>query len=259
MPLADPITSRENPLFQALRALAERPRERRESGKTLLDGEHLLQEALASGLCPERLIFQEGYAQAVDWQARLPDVPVSVMSHGLFKALSPVATPVGLLAILPIPTPTEAVGSDAILLEDIQDPGNLGALLRTAAAANVGQVYLSTGCAEAWSPKALRGGQGAQFRLQIHEQADLAKVADHYQGQVLAAALRAPATLYGMDLSSPTAFLFGNEGAGLSAALLEKARPFSIPMPGGVESLNVAAAAAICLFEQVRQRAAVMD
>jgi TrmH family RNA methyltransferase len=95
--------------------------------------------------------------------------------------------------------------------------------------------------------------------LQIHEQADLAKVVDHYQGQVLAAALRAPATLYGLDLSSPTAFLFGNEGAGLSAALLEKARPFSIPMPGGVESLNVAAAAAICLFEQVRQRAALLD
>lgn len=255
MPLASPITSRENPLFQSLRALAERPRQRKESGRTLLDGEHLLEEALAAGMRPERLIFREDYAGQEDWQMRLGNVPVTLMSPALFKAISPVVSPAGILAVLPVPQPVEAVGTDAILIEDVQDPGNLGAIFRTAAAAGVRQAYLSKGCTEAWSPKALRGGQGAQFRLQIHEQAELAEVAGRFQGQVLAAALRAPATLYGFDLSGPTAFLFGNEGAGLSAALLAEASPFSIPMPGGVESLNVAAAAAICLFEQVRQRA----
>lgn len=247
------ITSRSNPLFQELRGLAEQPRLRRESNQTLLDGEHLLEEALAAGQQPERLIFQEGI-DTTGWMARLPGIRVSVFSAPLFKLLSPVSTPTGLLTVLPIPRPAGPVTGDAILIEDVQDPGNLGAILRTVAAAGIRQACLSKGCAEAWSPKALRGGQGAQFRLQIHEHADLVGLATRYEGQVLASALRAPISLYQLDLRGQTAFLFGNEGAGLSPELLALARPFSIPMPGGMESLNVAAAAAVCLFEQVRQR-----
>jgi TrmH family RNA methyltransferase len=257
MPLAAAITSRDNPLFQDLRGLAERPRQRRESRRTLLDGEHLIEEALAAGLRLERLVFQEGYGEIGSWQARLAGLPGTVLSPALFKLLSPAATPTGILAVMAIPeAATQEEACDALLLEDIQDPGNLGAILRTAAAAGVRQIHLSKGCAEAWSPKALRGGQGAQFRLAIREQADLAAVAQGFRGQMLAAALQAGESLYGLDLTGPVAFLFGNEGAGLSAALLARARPFAIPMPGGTESLNVAAAAAVCLFEQVRQRGA---
>jgi TrmH family RNA methyltransferase len=247
------ITSRSNPLFQELRGLAEQPRLRRESGRTLLDGEHLLEEALAAHQQPERLIFQEGI-DPEGWLSKLPGVRVSVFSTPLFKQLSPVATPTGLLAVLPIPRPAGSVTGDAILIEDVQDPGNVGTILRSAAAAGICHACLSKGCAEAWSPKALRGGQGAQFRLQIHEHADLVGIATRYDGLVLASALRAPISLYELDLRGHTAFLFGNEGVGLSPELLALARPFSIPMPGGTESLNVSAAAAVCLFEQVRQR-----
>ena len=145
-------------------------------------------------------------------------------------------------------------GQFCVLLEAIQDPGNLGAMLRTAAAAGVDAVYLSKGCAEVWSPKALRAGMGAQFALALHEHADLTLIARELKS-LIATSLDAQQSLYDLDLSGPVAFVFGNEGAGLSPALLDTAtHQVKIPMPGKVESLNVAAAAAVCLFECVRQR-----
>ena len=114
-------------------------------------------------------------------------------------------------------------------------------------------VYLSEGCADAWSPKALRGGQGAHFVLPIIERADLLQVIADFNGQTLATSLHGE-SLYALDLTQPVAFVIGNEGAGLSDALLAAAgQRVHIPMPGNVESLNAAAAAAVCLFERVRQ------
>src|SRR5690606_10623586 len=110
----------------------------------------------------------------------------------------------------------------ALLIEDIQDPGNLGSMLRSAAAAGVEAVYLSAGCADIWSPKTLRGGQGAQFTLPIAERADLVAVASSFAGRTLAAALGG-ASLYDCQLGGAVAFMIGNEGAGLSAELLAAA------------------------------------
>ena len=142
------------------------------------------------------------------------------------------------------------------MLEDVQDPGNLGSILRSAAAAGVTEIYLSTGCVHAWSPRVLRAGMGAHFALQIHEGVDLAGLVANYPGKVFAAVRDAARSLYSVDLRGEVALLFGNEGAGLSAGLREAAQSqISIPMPGKAESLNVAAAAAVCLFERVRQRA----
>jgi TrmH family RNA methyltransferase len=165
-----------------------------------------------------------------------------------------VDSPTGLLAEIAIPAVVNETAQFVVLLEDIQDPGNLGALLRTAAAAGVEQAYLSTACADAWSPKCLRGGQGAHFRLAIQERADLPAVARRFP--VHAAILGAPQSLFDLDLRGAVGFAFGNEGAGLSEALCACSSPFSIPMSDRVESLNVAAAAAVCLFERVRQRRA---
>jgi TrmH family RNA methyltransferase len=254
------ITSRDNPRYRELFGLAGDRRARRESGRTLIDGEHLLAEAWQAGLTPKRLIVAEHADATSNWRDRLPNVPVLVLPEALFKRLSPVATPTGLLAEIDIPKPDSAASVRyALLLEDIQDPGNLGALLRTAAASGIEAIYLSPGCAEAWSPKALRGGQGGHFSLQIHEGVDLAAVARTFPGPVHAAALGRQHTLYELDLRGPCAFAFGNEGAGLSATLLQETMPFTIPMPGKVESLNVAAAAAVCLFERVRQRGVVKE
>lgn len=247
------ITSRENPFFRSLLALAESRQERRAKRQTLLDGDHLLDEAMASGILPSCIVLTVESVLPEAWQDRLSEVPTVQVPPTLFRKLSPVATPTGLLAVIDTPQPVGPAGNFIVLIENIQEPGNLGALLRTAAAAGADAAYLSKGCAEAWSPKALRGSQGGHFRLAIYEDADLPQVASAFQGTVYAASLRSEQSLYDLNLVGPTAFAFGNEGAGLSETLVRAAKPFSIPMPGKAESLNVAAAAAVCMFERVRQ------
>ena len=150
-----------------------------------------------------------------------------------------------------------AGGADfCLLLADRQDPGNVGAILRSAAAAGVGQVFLSPHCAFAWSPKVLRAGQGAHFHLEIFEDVDLVAWVRDYRGTLVAAVTSGGESLFTADLAGPVAVAIGNEGAGLSESLRAAAQGrVSIPMPGGFESLNAAAAAAICLFECVRRLA----
>lgn len=251
------LSSRDNARFKQLKKLAESARERRKLGQTLLDGPHLLKAWLAAFGPPRLLILPEGLpatAEVAGLARACAAADTLILTPGLFAELSPVATPAGLLALVDIPhIAAPAVSRFGLLLEDIQDPGNLGSLLRSAAAAGVDQVWLSAGCADAWSPKVLRGGMGAHCVLPLVERADLAAVAASFPGQTLATCLDG-APLYGLDLTGPVAFLIGNEGAGLSVELREAASArVGIPMPGRVESLNAAAAAAICLFERVRQ------
>jgi len=251
------ITSRDNPFFKSLRKLAESSRERKKSAKTLLDGEHLIAAYVATGRLPEALLLSgvsEKLSAISGLLSQLSDVPVTEFSPGLFSEISPVKTPSGILALIPIPSPQQAGQDFCVLLEDIQDPGNLGAILRSAAAAGVQTVYLSTHCADVWSPKVLRAGMGAHFALSIQEDADLPQVAQQLPGMLVAASLDAEQSLFDVSLTGSVAFAIGNEGAGLSAELAQLAQQkIRIPMPGAVESLNAAAAAAICFFERVRQ------
>lgn len=254
------ISSRDNPGYKEWLALAGDRKARRKSGSTLLDGPHLLQAALDAGVAIKKLVFSETAAGSTlaAWCQRLPDTPAYVLPDALFNAIAPVDTPVGLLGVIDIPQAPDSFHAGCIvLLENVQDPGNLGAILRVAAAAGVDAVHLSQGCSDAWSPKCLRGGQGAHFLLAIHENADLPALAHAFGGPVYAASLGANASLFDLDLCGSVGFAFGNEGAGLSPQLCEAAQPFIIPMPGKVESLNVATAAAVCLFERVRQQHAV--
>jgi TrmH family RNA methyltransferase len=181
-----------------------------------------------------------------------------VLSDVLFRLLSSVSTPTGVIAV--VKTPRElalpAVPETCLMLEDVQDPGNVGSILRSAAAAGIKEVYLSRTCVQAWSPRVLRAAMGAHFVLGIHEGVDLEILVRTYPGKVLAVAADGATPFYSADLTTRIALLFGNEGAGLSRALREAAHDtISIPMPGKSESLNVAAAAAVCLFERVRQQA----
>ncbi|MCB5183941.1 RNA methyltransferase [Methylobacillus gramineus] len=253
------ITSRDNSLFKELKKLADTSRERRKTGKTLLDGVHLVTAYIEQFGMPELLVIAEGQSthEVVGLVQELSDVPTVMFTTLMFAELSPVATPTGILALvktpqLPIPEQPDFL----LLLEDIQDPGNLGSMLRSAAAAGVQGVYLSEGCTDAWSPKSLRGGQGAQFVLPLVERADLLEVIAGFEGQSLATTLGSE-SLYSLDLTQPTAFVIGNEGAGLSQALIAaSSQQVSIPMLGKVESLNAGAATAICLFERSRQKSA---
>ncbi len=254
------VTSRDNPLFKELVKLAGSARQRRKSMQTLLDGAHLLAAYLAAGSLPRHLVLTQAALHDAEIAAlvqQCPGVPVTQLDDVLFAELSELKTVSGVLALVAQPAPTVAPAKSrfAVLLEDIQDPGNLGSILRSAAAAGCDAAFLSTGCADAWSPKVLRAGMGGHFVLSIHESVDLLEVAAAFAGGLYAASLSATASLYDCDLRGRIAFAIGNEGAGLSDALLRGSRPFLIPMPGGVESLNAAAAAAVCLFEAVRQRA----
>jgi len=250
------IASRQNPRYRALRDLAEDKRARRQRRETLLDGEHLLQVARTAGAVVRTLIASptaqaEGILDA--WRSAWPQAETIMLAEPLLGALAPTQTPTGIMAVVAIPQPTGRTPRCAVLLEDIQDPGNLGAILRCAAAAGVDAALLSVGCCEAWSPKALRGGQGAQFLIDVYEGVDLTAWVQAWRGSCHAAVLGAARSLYALDLRGDCAFVFGNEGAGLSPQLRSVCAPFSIPMPGRTESLNVAAAAAVCLFERVRQ------
>ncbi len=252
--MTETISSPQNPRFKHIKKLAESAATRHEYGQTLLDGEHLLAAALDAGIRPTLLVTTPA-ASAHPLLTRCAEAERLTFSQSLFNALSPVKTPTGMLALIDIPQPRPPVKADfCALLEAIQDPGNLGAMLRSAAAAGVDTVYLSPGCADAWSPKVLRGGMGAHFATRIIEDADLPAVARAFPGAVCAAALGAAHNLYQTDLRGAVAFAVGNEGAGLSAELRAVAGvEFTIPMPGRVESLNAAAALAVCLFERVRQ------
>ena len=252
------IQSRDNPFFKELVKLTASARNRNKVGQTLLDGAHLLRAYLDAGWSPRHVLLNAAALQDGEITAlldRIPAVPVMQLDEKLFAQLSELKTPTGLLALIDLPTPVTAVSHFALLLEDIQDPGNLGSMLRTAAAAGCDAVFLSPGCADAWSPKVLRAAMGGHFCLAIHERQDLLQVASEFHGTLLATSLHATRSLYQCDLTGNVAFMMGNEGAGLSDPLLALAtQTVIIPMPGRVESLNAAAATAICLFEAVRQR-----
>ena len=251
------IQSRDNALFKSLKRLAESGRERRKTGKTLLDGVHLV-EAFEKAHGPvETLIVTESASRAGEVADYVVGRETIVLADGLMRDLGLVDTPSGLLAVVAIPPRSAAVdfAKEAVLLDGIQDPGNVGTLLRTAAAAGVRQVLLSPGCAAAWSPKVLRAGQGAHFALVIHEEVDLASFVNDYRGTTAVTCLEGAVSLYEAHWKTPLAWVFGAEGQGVRPALVEAADlRLRIPMPGAVESLNVGAAAAICLFEALRRQ-----
>lgn len=256
------VSSSGNARYKALRRLVDSSQERKRSGLTVLDGAHLVAAYLEHVGPPQQVIVSRSGAQDPEVRALLAETgntETLMLGDALFKSLSSVVTPTGILAL--VRTPREgAIPRDidaCVMLEDLQDPGNLGSILRSCAAAGVRHVLLSHGSVQAWSPRVLRAAMGAHFALSIHEQADLAAAARTFPGRVIATAQRASQAVFDADLKGKVAFLFGNEGAGLSAALLGRAHAtVSIPMAGQTESLNVAAAAAVCLFERVRQLSA---
>lgn len=254
------IVSRDNPVFKQLKKFADNARERRAEGKTLLDGVHLIESYIDTFGEPELVIIPEGKSsvEATGLIQALADIPTVMLPTLMFAELTPVASATGILALVKIPQlPVPQKPAFALMLEDIQDPGNIGSMLRTAAAAGVEVVYLSTSCTDAWSPKALRGGQGAQFVLPIVERADLIHELQQFDGNSYATAMEGE-SLYAQDLAAPTVFVIGNEGSGLrKQTIAATTKRITIPMAqtslGSVESLNAGAATAVCLYERMRQ------
>ena len=254
------VASRDNPSYKAMAKLVASAAERRKTGMSVLDGAHLLGAYLDSGGKPEEVMVSEtGLAkpEISSLLARVQGSRVTQLTDALFVSLSTLESPTGVLTAIRTPE-ARAPSPDAklaVLLEDIQDPGNVGTLLRSAAAAGADQVLLSSQCAFAWSPKVLRAAMGAHFATNIVERADLVDYLRGYRGQGVALAGNGEKSVYALDMRGPTAIVVGNEGAGLSQAILEAATIRArIPMPGRIESLNAGTAGSIVLFEIVRQR-----
>lgn len=255
-----PIRSADNPRYKALRRLVESSHERKRAGLSVLEGARLIEAFLDRCGAPEEVFVSRRGLRAPAVRAlleRLPAQPPLVLSDALYAAVSTVATPSGVLALVktPRPRPVPQDMDACVMLQGLQDPGNLGTILRTCAAAGIRHVLLSRDSVHAWSPRVLRAAMGAHFALSIYEQVDLALAAAAFGGRTIATDPRARRLLYEADLAGRIAFLFGSEGRGLPEALKAAAHEtVAIPMPGGTESLNAAAAVAVCLFERVRQQ-----
>jgi len=257
------VTSRQNPRLREASRLLTSSRERRKAGRCVLEGEHLVAVYCERVGPPELLIVVDEARDDPAIAALVASVPASAtlaVSRAIFADLATLPADIGVLAVVPSPAPAPAPPADfCVLLENVQDPGNVGSILRSAAAAGVRQVLMSEGSAFAWSPKVLRAGQGAHFHLAIFEHVDLPAWARAFRtagGALIATVARRGTPLYDASFGRRRALAIGNEGSGLSAALLnESTTRVSIPMPGGVESLNAAAAAAVVLFECVRRDA----
>jgi len=252
------VTSRANPLVREVVRLSGSGRRRRADGRIVLDGAHLLKALTARGTMPEVVIVSDTGAARDEHRSLLKNCAASdlvVVPDDLFRAMAVVEHPSGIMALATIPHPPDpSAGGAVLLLDGVQDPGNVGAILRSAAAAGGGSVLLSTGSADPWSPKALRAGMGAQFLLAIEQDVDLEAFASTFPDGVWAAQGEGGCSPFEADLRGPFALLVGAEGRGLSPGLAARAqRALSIPMAQGVESLNVAVAVSVLLFERARQ------
>lgn len=256
------ITSRDNPLYKDLKHLAGSSQVRRKAGQTLLDGVHLCQSYLALRGAPRHCVLSEtamAHPEVAEivLQCEASHAHCTVMPDALYHALSQVEHGVGLMFLIDTPTLAlpQALAQSAVLLDNLQDPGNVGSILRSAAAAGITQVFCSAGTAFCWSPKVLRAAMGAHFVVEIFENVDLAALVRGAAIPVLATSGYAKQRVYEIDLRQPVAWLFGHEGQGVADDLLGLAtHQVVIPHLGQIESLNVAACAAVCFFEQVRQK-----
>lgn len=254
------INSRQNSLVKELKRLADSKRARLDARLVLSEGDHLLRTMLDGDVYPSVVALAARVADDASLQAlllRCHDARCVVIDDAIFDQIAPTESPAGLLALSPLPEVDSLpdAGMDTLVFEAVQDPGNVGSLIRTAVAAGVRQVVLSPGCADVWSPRCLRAAQGAQWLVRIYPDTDPVGVLTNYRGDIAATILEGGQNLYAQSFSHPVAWLFGNEGQGLSPELVALAtKRVTIPMPGVIESLNVNAAAAVCLFEQVRQR-----
>jgi RNA methyltransferase, TrmH family len=217
---------------------------RRSERRLVVEGPHLVEAALAAGIQP-RAIFatEQGMASPV-----LAGRHVVVVSAGVFSSIVDAEAPQGIAAELEIPR-VEKPGA-TVFLEGVQDPGNVGAIVRSAAAFGAGTVVLDRRCADPWSPKVLRAGMGGHFSTGIRQVDDLAAALKAFPGRVLCASAKGELPVGEVVFAGETGWLFGGEGAGVSPRLEAlAAERVAIPMVPGTESLNVAAAAAICLYE----------
>lgn len=242
------ITSRDNALLKDLRKLAQDSTAYRKQGRFWLEGDHLCRAALLRGRQPTHAVFQASYFDAAGHQWQQVDAKVLVVDDDLFAGISGLESPARMGFVLPLPAqPALQADAATVILDGLQDAGNVGTILRSAGAFGFRQVLAMKGTAALWSAKVLRAGMGAHFGLRLLEGLVPDQLAD-LQVPLLATSSHQGSFLHEAKLPWPCAWVLGHEGQGVSTALADRAAQFvRIVQPGGEESLNVGAAAAICL------------
>lgn len=248
------ISSRDNAFVKDLKRLAQDNTAYRKQGQVWLEGDHLCRAALTRGLQPTTAVFSESFWPEAQSNYAQTATKIIVTSDAIFADISGLESPSRMGFLLDLPVATGLIPEVAtVILDRVQDAGNVGSILRSAAAFGFKQVLALKGTAALWSPKVLRAGMGAHFGLTLIEglapdtlqalQVPLVVTSSH-QGQLL----------HQQTLPQPCAWVLGHEGQGVSEALMARAtRSVRIAQPGGEESLNVAAAAAICLHASAAQ------
>jgi len=243
------VTSRDNTLLKDLRRLSQDNTAYRKQGRVWLEGDHLCRAALARGLKPAVAVFCESFWPLAPAEWAQAAIKTIVIPDLLMADISGLESPARMGFVLELPAPaTLAPGAASLILDRVQDAGNAGSMLRSAAAFGFSQVLALKGTAALWSPKVLRAGMGAHFALQLMEglaPEDL----EALSVPLLVTSSHHGSLLHQQALPMPCAWAMGHEGQGVSDALMDRAGlKVRIDQPGGEESLNVAAAAAICLY-----------
>ncbi len=249
------ITSRDNALLVRVRKLNAAPDAYRKLGSVWLEGEHLLSAAQVRGWRIDDALVAASHEHDAALQPLLHQAArVHVVDDKLWAGLGSLVSkaPIAGLAAWP---GVQSIDADAasVVLDRVQDAGNLGSILRSAAAFGVAQVIALKGCVALWSPKVVRAAMGAHFALRLIEAVDEAAL-NTLRVPLLATDSHATQSIVNAALPSPCAWVFGHEGQGVAPSLRQRcAMQLAIPQPGGEESLNVGAAAAVCLYESARR------
>ena len=249
------VSSAGNPLVKELRRLSQDGTAYRKQGRVWLEGDHLCSAALAQGLKPVIAVFSESFwpLAPVEWtQAAIKNI---VVADALLPGISALESPARISFILKLPAAAELQPDVAsVILDRLQDAGNVGSILRSAAAFGFGQIIALRGTAALWSPKVVRAGMGAHFALRLVEGVDPDTLAA-LSVPIIVTSSHHGSFLHQQEVPMPCAWALGHEGQGVSDELIARARlKVRIDQPGGEESLNVAAAAAICLYASAQFR-----
>jgi len=243
------ISSRDNALIKDLRRLSQDNTAYRKQGRVWLEGDHLCRAALARGLKPVMAVFSESFWPLAHTQWAQAAIKNIVISDALLPEISGLESPARMGFVLELPAVPELhPGVASVILDRVQDAGNVGSILRSAAAFGFGQVIALKGTAALWSPKVLRAGMGAHFALRLVEGVE-PDALSALTVPIVVTSSHHGSFVHQQTLPMPCAWAMGHEGQGVSDFLMARASlKVRIDQPGGEESLNVAAAAAICLY-----------
>lgn len=253
------IRSRQNAKIKQIAKLATEAKARRQAGLTVVDGVSFVRDYVMKFGQPQLLLVDETKQDRARAVLELAG-DYTLVAPEVMKLISPVKTNAGVLAVVKVPTAPQFQSSDRslILIDQVQDPGNLGAICRLALAVGISDIMLADGSVDAFAPSVIRASAGAVFDLNLYQKIDLAQlIAEHQDYQFIATSSHAEKNVFELDLTGKIGWLVGNEGVGVSPQLLKLATlTTKIPQSEQLESLNLAMATTVCLYEQYRQRSA---